>query len=233
MASLNFWTTSPRYEVKVVCDVQGPPEVEAWVRLHPAHWRIAYPPRQINNIYFDTADYQGLNANLSGVSERSKLRLRWYGGDLYTVESANLELKCKQGWVGWKEINHVEQFFNLGEGTWSEFYRTLSGVLNSKARRWLQWAAYPVLINTYQRSYYVTPDQKVRLTVDTSLCAYDQRFSAKPNLKRAAPLPAYVIVELKADCEDYQRLSDVLDHFPARVGRFSKYVQGVLSAPDF
>jgi hypothetical protein len=69
---------STRYEVKMACDQVYLPDVRAWVQLHPAAFIEAYPLRQVNSLYFDTLDGDCLNANLIGISERRKLRLRWY-----------------------------------------------------------------------------------------------------------------------------------------------------------
>jgi len=226
---------SPRYEIKIPLPAPMLYEVEAWVRLHPAHWRVAYPPRQVNNVYFDSANLAGLNANLGGIADRAKLRLRWYGTDLAHARGANLELKRKQGMAGWKDIVAVEGEFDLEAMTWPVMCAALRDTSDLQARGWLDHFAYPVLVNHYWRAYYVTPDDVVRLTIDTALRAYDQRVSVRPNLRRAMSLDARGVVELKAAMqpEAVRQLSDALMRFPVRVDRFSKYVQGMLAAPDF
>ncbi len=108
---VDILTTSPRIEVKIPVPAVLLGEVDAWVRLHPVHWRRTYPARRVNNLYFDTADYAGLNANLAGIAERAKLRLRWYGPDLGAIEQAQLELKRRQGSGGWKEIVPLTSVF--------------------------------------------------------------------------------------------------------------------------
>ena len=225
----------PRYEFKIPCPPTLLPEVEAWVRLHPAHWRVAYPPRQVNNVYFDTADYQGLNGNLSGVGTRGKLRLRWYGSCLDTVAGARLELKYREGAVGWKGIWPLDITLDLECKSWPEVCQSIRGAADARASSWLAQFAYPALINHYQRAYHVTTDQKVRLTIDTRLRAYDQRFSGRPNLCRPAVIADRVVIELKAPTDrlSYQRLVEALAHFPFRPDRHSKYVRGMLAAPDF
>ena len=50
-----------------------------WLHMHPAGFFSPYPERQVNNVYFDTWDYRAYAENLAGVSERSKVRYRWYG----------------------------------------------------------------------------------------------------------------------------------------------------------
>jgi len=225
----------PRYEFKIPCDPALLPEIETWLRLHPAHWRVSYPPRQVNNIYFDSFDLQDLNANLSGFGQREKLRLRWYGSDLALVSGAQLERKRRLGLAGWKEIIYFDGTLDLMGPPWPTLLATLREGLEAPARLWLDVHADPVLINHYQRAYYETPDRVLRLTLDTRLHAYNQRFSLLPNLSRPVLQPEQLVVELKAPVDDAatKRLSQVLQAFPVRVHRFSKYLQGVLGAVDF
>ena len=229
-----------RYEFKLRCSAHQLAQVQAWVRLHSAHWRVTYPSRYVNNIYFDTVDHQCLNDNLGGVGTRQKLRLRWYGQDLDTIAEGQLELKCKEGSVGWKETCPLKlpakgdlRVLDLAHQTWPELYQAVKRLTDARANLWLENLPCPTLINHYHRTYYATPDQSVRLTIDSNLRVFDQRFSVRPNLHLPSPITDYVIVELKADREFSSRLVNLLDRFPIRVGRSSKYVQGVLAAPGF
>lgn len=224
---------TPRYEIKIRCPTSFLPQIEAWIRLYPAHWRILYPPRQVNNVYFDTADCRNVDENLDGVAERHKLRLRWYGPVLERVAGARLELKRREGAVGWKEVCPVDVLLDLGQEAWSAVCASLRATSDPQLALWFSALAYPTLINCYQRAYYATPDQAVRLTVDTGLRVYDQRFCSRPNLSRAAAMPDQVIVELKAAVEHLPRLADVLGDLPLRPDRYSKYVHGLLTGPDY
>jgi hypothetical protein len=227
-------TTPARAEVKVPLPSALLGDVRAWTRLHPAHWRRTYPARQINNLYFDTANYAGLNANLAGVADRAKLRMRWYGPCLARPGNPQLELKRKQGLAGWKEIVHVGRDFDLEIGAWSILLDDLWAAVGNRAPNWLMRFPLPVLINAYQREYFATPDGAVRLTIDTDLRALDQRSSAQPNVRRETLLADIVVVEIKAGLDDEatERLAAIISGLPARVDRFSKYVRGVMAAPD-
>ena len=226
--------TPARAEVKIPLPGYLLGDVQAWTRLHPAHWRRTYPARQVNNLYFDTADYAGLNANLAGVADRSKLRMRWYGPCISCASGPQLELKRKQGLAGWKEIVPVGRDLDLGVGTWSDRLEELWAAVGDRVPNWLARFPAPVLVNAYQREYFATPDGAVRLTIDTDLRAFDQRASAQPNVSRHTPLSDLVVIELKAGLEDgpTQRLAAIVSGFPVRVDRFSKYVRGVMAAPD-
>jgi hypothetical protein len=224
---------SLRYEIKIPCEVHLLPQIQAWVRLHPAHWRVAYPPRQVNNIYFDSADFQSFNENLDGEGERGKLRLRWYGPILETVAGAHWELKYKEGATGWKASSPFGATLDLRQLSWAEVLQALREAADARTGLWLAQLACPVLINCYQRDYYVTSDNAVRLTFDTDPRAYDQRFTDRPNLRRPAPIADHIVIELKAAIDCQPQLSEVLANFPARPDRHSKYIQGMLAAPDF
>jgi hypothetical protein len=66
-----------RYEVKYVARATELHRVLTWVRNNRAGFREPYPPRQVNNVYFDTFDHFAYVENLSGASARSKVRFRW------------------------------------------------------------------------------------------------------------------------------------------------------------
>ena len=151
------------------------------------------------------------------------------------ISGAQLELTCKQGAAGWKEIAVFDGTLELTGSPWRALVAALREGVEARARLWLDCRATPVLINTYRRAYYETPDGVLRVTLDTHLRAYDQRYSMLPNLNRLALQPEQMVVELKGPVDDEaaDRLSQVLRSMPARVDRFSKYLRGMLAAPDF
>ena len=93
--------TDWRYELKLVCDGRLLSQARSWIRLHPAGLRTAYPPRRVNNLYLDTRNLANFTANTSGLSQREKVRLRWYG-DGMTVIRPILERKQKSNMLGRK-----------------------------------------------------------------------------------------------------------------------------------
>ena len=91
-----------RYELKLVCEPHRLAQARSWIRLHPARFVVAYPPRRVNSLYLDTPDLSSLGENLAGVSDRQKLRLRWYGDSVRAIEPL-LELKQKRNLLGRKK----------------------------------------------------------------------------------------------------------------------------------
>ena len=108
-----------RYEIKFVIEKSLGNQVSQWIRLHSAGFIKAYPPRTVNNIYFDTIDLDSLNDHISGISERRKLRLRWYG-ETFVFQTAILEVKQKVNRLGWKDTQTITGSFDIQAMTWSE-----------------------------------------------------------------------------------------------------------------
>ena len=88
----------------------------------------------------------------------------------------------------------------------------------------------PTLLNQYQREYYVTPDDAIRVTLDFGQVAYDQRFSPRPNLRVRLPITDTVVIEIKAAREQAERLQEIAAQFPVLRSRNSKYVRGLIAA---
>ena len=221
-----------RYEIKSTCDDIYLPDVRAWVNLHPSAFIEAYPPRQVNSLYFDTREIDCLIDNLIGTGQRKKLRLRWYGDD-YTAVQGTLELKCRSNQLGWKEHYPLPFTYDLTATSWDTLLERMREQVDGLFSIWLSYLSQPVLINSYMREYYETMDHQVRVTIDYSQVAYEQIAHLTPNLAIKAPLPGQIVVEVKADAALHRRVSNVLSSFPLQVGRNSKYVNGVLDSLCF
>ncbi len=204
------------------------PRVLAWLRLHPAGFSSSYPPRRVNNIYFDTPDLANVEDNLAGVSERRKIRLRWYGQTNEIVRGV-WELKRKKAGLGWKETQKLGCSIALDRpATWMQIVPRLRGTASAAMAAHLDSRFVPTLINHYERRYYESWNGTVRATVDYDQAFFDQRFSAMPNLNRRKPSADDLVLELKAAPEHYDRLVGVVQSFPMRLARNSKYVNGIL-----
>ena len=218
-----------RYEIKLACpQTRGQLAlVRAWVRTHRVAFSVAYPPRRVNNIYFDSHTLSNLDDNLAGIPERSKLRLRWYGEDLATARG-QLELKQKSNTLGSKIVCALPCTFDLANSTWSEVMRLLRAEDIGELAPYLA-GVIPTLINTYEREYYHSADELVRLTLDTDMMGYDQSLSARPNLSVAVLRTPAIVIELKGSSDAEQAIKRAVAEFPISAAAFSKYVNGVLN----
>ena len=220
-----------RYELKLASDRVSAAQARNWIRLHPEGFRVAFPPREINNLYFDTVDLQSFNDNLAGVNARRKLRIRWYGVPKGSkVSNPFLELKRKENMLGDKKRQQLDVTLDLTR-PYAEILETIRDNAGEKWGFRLLAFTQPTLINRYQREYFVSPDGIIRATLDYGLVSFDQRMSLRPNLDRLLPLPAFVMIEVKSAPKYHKRLQRVMGYFPIPRSRSSKYVSGVMGGP--
>ena len=219
-----------RYEIKIVLGASHLSEMRSFVFSHSNAFGIAYPPRQVNNLYFDTFDHQCLIDHIDGVPNRAKIRYRWYG-DTWKLNTGQLEIKKKIARLGHKTIFPFTGCIDLVRSNWREVHSALClglGLMDiSQGILDLLEMLQPTLINRYKREYYLSMDGVVRLTLDYDIRSYEQGFSFRPNISYQKPSLNNLIVELKAPKNEYQRIADVLSEFPRRCSRYSKYLIGM------
>ena len=94
-------SSNPRYELKFIAEPFEHTRILNWLRQHHTCFVTEYPDRQVNNIYFDTYNYNSYCENIYGSSSKSKVRFRWYGGSK-EPKNGSLEIKCKRNQLNWK-----------------------------------------------------------------------------------------------------------------------------------
>ena len=215
-----------RYELKMVAQGTQLPLVRSWIRSHPSGLVTSYPSRRVNNIYLDSPDLQAFDDSLAGVSDRRKVRFRWYGDEISDVGGV-VEVKRKKNSTSWKVACALNARFDFSQGMkWADFVATLSAELPVRMLAEMESAWWPVLINRYRRDYYVTSDGEVRVTVDYAQELYDQRRTIYPDLSRKVPYPDTVVVEVKAAAGSWDRIKYLCNNFPLSITKNSKYGNG-------
>ena len=128
-------------------------------------FRTQYPQRNVNSIYFDTLDYISIRQNLDGVSNKKKIRIRWYGNkDI--IDNPVIEIKSKKGFETKKEISTIKELHNFTLSS-PENLEVIREKLNTKLK--LKKIIYPILTTNYEREYFISLDGKIRATVDYNL----------------------------------------------------------------
>jgi hypothetical protein len=215
-----------RYELKMVAQGTQLPLVRSWIRSHPAGLVTSYPPRRVNNIYLDSPDLKSFEDSLAGISDRRKVRFRWYGDDISAVGGV-VEVKRKKNSTGWKVACPMDERFDFSQGMkWADFVAKLSAGLPVRMLAEMGSAWWPVLINRYRRDYYVTAGGEIRVTVDSAQELYDQRRTVYPDLSRKVPYPDTVVVEVKAAAGSWDQIKDLCNNFPISITKNSKYGNG-------
>ena len=68
-----------RYERKFFIPNISKYIVENLILMNPGRFNEVYKQRKVNNIYLDTLNYNYYHENIAGLSNRNKVRMRWYG----------------------------------------------------------------------------------------------------------------------------------------------------------
>jgi hypothetical protein len=215
-----------RLEIKFVAAATERHAIREWLRRHSAGFVDAYPDRTVHNVYFDTYDYTSFVDNLSGASTRTKVRYRWYGTSL-APDAGWLEIKQKRNYFGWKQRDAVAESPYRDRFDWRQIRQSVLDQVSPETGIWLEATPQPVMANRYARQYFVDTGNTVRVTLDTEQAVWDQRLGPRPNFHRRANLPDLLIVEFKFSRNARAYASDMIQGFPIRVSRSSKYVSAV------
>ncbi len=215
-----------RYERKFYLPVLLRNEFELIIKHHPFRFHEVYPQRFVNNIYLDTINMDNYFDNIYGVSRRLKVRIRWYGDLMGSIEKPKLEIKKKNNSLGTKlsfQLNKLTISNKLSKSTISNIFETSETPANMIP--YLK-SLNLVLMNRYSRKYYRSGDGKYRITIDSNLGYYkllqlNNNFSHKIIDKNAT------IIELKYDKDSDDRAKNVTNYFPFRITKSSKYIEGV------
>ena len=185
------------------------------VRLHPASFREAFPKRRVNNVYFDTPTLDCFKENAAGVAERKKHRLRWYGEQMDFLENPVFEIKIKDRELGYKKSQPLASF------QWADLKTNLANVTSLK-----DLPLQPILINSYQRAYYLSQDRQFRITIDHDLSFAPFQWDKPTPKGYPSPSPA-VVLELKYEAEHDELAQNIFDHLPFRQTKNSKFMEGI------
>lgn len=203
-----------RFERKYVIEHLTLAETCQLIKLHPAGFRQAFPPRVVNNIYLDTLNYSAYQDNLKGIGQRKKTRLRWYGHSSFADTPLQLEEKIKAGVLGYKKT------FALPAASIDSSIQELLPTQITKHQN-----LRPTLFNQYHRQYFLSADQKFRITIDTHLCFGTPNFSPQQTIGHQ--LNHRIILELKYEEAAARYQDKITQHLPFRLSKNSKYVIGV------
>ena len=224
--------TPTRREYKFKADAIHYNKLKQWVKLNPAGFRVAYPSRQINNVYFDTWNLNSYTSNLIEVSARSKLRYRWYGLSI-KPSPGTLEIKCKRNLYGWKYKFNIEKLDVEITDSWKTIRSQIQKLLP------LDWKAHfnhrpeTVLINRYWRDYYISRNGKIMITLDTRQLVLNQYGKRFPNFKSKANMADAIIFEVKTDSHNYEYIPSIFRDLPLVWSGHSKYVEGLKAISIF
>jgi hypothetical protein len=215
-----------RYERKFHALDLAPRQVLTVVHNSCAHFREIFPPRTVNNVYFDTPGLSDYWKNVHGSAQRSKLRLRWYGEAARVIPKPVLEIKARHGLVGTKSSHRLDDLpverLDDARGLTSALRAACAdpGVVERLAN------VAPSIFNRYDRRYYGSADGRFRVTIDTKL-VFEEAVGRRFGIRRTFAEDRLIVVELKYSVESDAETHRTFRDWPFRLGRMSKYVYGL------
>lgn len=222
-----------RYERKfTVPSAYSIKEVVHTIKSNSFLFREIFHLRQVNNIYFDTLGYNDYQDNVLGVSERKKIRIRWYGDTFGEILKPVLEIKIKKGLVGDKWSYNLKPFTFDNTTTQKSLLEVFKESGLPKPILESVKMGHPTLLNSYKRRYFLSANTDFRVTLDFDLLYHEieslhNRFNKKP------VKDANKIVELKYNLENDKFANAVTTQFPFRLNKNSKYINGVNAIKQF
>ncbi len=215
-----------RYERKFRVTSVTSHEVLRLVRRHPAIFREPFPPRFVNNIYLDNEDRDAFRDNVVGCQSRVKVRVRWYGEPFGEIERPVLELKIKDGLIGWKKQYSLAPMVVTSGFCQTRMLDTFRTSEIPPPLALALQAISPSLLNRYRRRYFLSADGRYRVTVDTAMQFYPIKRYANLFLANVINHDESVL-ELKYDRAHADDADRVSTWFPFRLTKNSKYVDGL------
>lgn len=207
-----------RYETKIPMEKGQYIELQAWLLGALYKPRETFPRRTIHSIYCDDVNLTNYFENVSGISDREKVRLRWYNDYL---EAIALERKLKTNKLNRKDVVHLKNPDKRPPETFPAILKLFEQ--NDIEHEFDMDRLKPIVETCYDRDYFeLAPG--VRLTLDTSITT--RRLNPAPSEhKRRSPV--FAVMEIKYPPALAPMAKESIKGIPFRIFRHSKYVVGV------
>lgn len=184
----------------------------------------AYPDRKINSLYFDSVVFKSLSENISGISDREKLRLRWYNNKDFTPV---IEKKIRTGRFGSKisfEIKNLSKK-NIEIIPIIKLKKIIFDYLLSVNSSFKMEYYVPSLFINYEREYFQNRNG-VRLTIDKNIIFKSITLNSTINKSKAIKHNC-IIMEIKFGEEKKEAVKNLIQNLNLIPQRHSKYVTGL------
>tara|TARA_A100000164_G_C21801095_1_gene720699 strand:- start:264 stop:929 length:666 start_codon:yes stop_codon:yes gene_type:complete len=187
-------------------------------------FRTHYPLRNVNSVYFDTYNYTSIRQNLDGVSNKKKIRVRWYGNkDI--IANPVLEIKSKKGFETKKESSSIKELDNIKLSDLDIIREKLNKKMKSKK------IINPILTTHYEREYFVSLNGKIRATVDYNLKSIFLNNSTQIDIVKN--FKNICILEFKYSTSLDKYVRENLKDITLRLSKNSKFVNSAMERPKF
>lgn len=217
--SFSVKKTEYRFERKFLLEESKLDDFKLWLKTQVPSFREAYPKRKISNIYFDNLDFDAFEDNVSGVSDRCKLRVRWYDDN---KEKAYLELKIKKKELGKKIIASIENQFDFSQDLEKSLIE-LASKLPIEFQKYITTYSAASAMNCYVREYYEN-FSGVRITIDSKQESKSLISNFFDDSYLTSSFYDYLVVEVKYPIEFDVKELNFLNTIPLIQTKNSKYI---------
>ncbi len=176
----------------------------------------------IRSIYFDTLNDRAYSEKEAGISEREKIRIRFYD---YRDDLIRLEIKEKKGKLIHKETLSIskataEQMLQGNFGSLASYTHPLSDHVYAMA---YSEGLHPAVVVDYDRRAYLYPVGEVRITFDSALQAGRSDIPVWNSGSVFNVLQDTVILEIKFNQYLPEHIRQLLCSVPGQKTALSKY----------
>ena len=186
-----------------------------------------YPNRKVNSIYFDDLNFSSIRENLDGVSNKKKIRVRWYGKKNILIKP-QLEIKSKKGAETTKKNYSMNELNNLKFTDYTNLEK-INDLVNLKVKS--KKIIKSLLSTHYEREYFVSNDSKIRATVDYNLQSIYLNNLSQLNIIKN--FNKACILELKYPTKLDKFVRQKLKNITLRLTKNSKFVNSAFETPRF
>ena len=186
-----------------------------------------YPNRKVNSIYFDDINYSLILENLDGVSEKKKIRVRWYGEENKLINPI-LEIKRKKGFVTNKESYQINELNELKFNDYKNL-DLIKNTVNLKSK--IKTIIYPILTTNYDRQYFISNNGIVRATVDYNLKSTYIKNLSQINIVKNFSSSCILEIKYPTNFDKYVRQN--LGEMTLRLSRNSKFINSAFNTPNY
>jgi SPX domain protein involved in polyphosphate accumulation len=211
-----------RYEIKFVLDNTRLSEAMQWLYNNTTANK-KYENRKVNSIYFDNVDFSSVRDNLAGISQRNKLRLRWYGDQENSLPF--FEVKTKNGRLGYKTSCPLKSLgSNLSK---LNIDKIASKCIKDLAKQDVVFDEHlvPTLKVSYEREYYETHNG-IRITIDQDIKFSDTQLHSMLDENMSIPYP-FKVMEVKFKPDMKEVVAELIRSLHITPKRHSKYLIGL------
>ena len=190
-------------------------------------FRTHYPKRRVNSIYFDNANYSSIRQNLDGISDKKKIRVRWYGTQNELINPV-LEIKSKKGSETKKENYKINELGNLRFPNLKNL-EIIKNIVNLKTKA--KNIIYPILTTNYDRQYLISSNGQVRATVDYNLKSVHLKNLSQLDIIKNFSFVCVLELKYSTNLDKYVRQN--LKKITLRLSKNSKYINSAFETPVF